>query len=323
MRVVGTNRKAARRGFTLVELLVVVAVIAILAAMLLPALSSARSAADSAACRGNLHQLSLGMDMYVLQEGTYPVWGSAFAAIRQVTRAPWPRDNYSGANDALNTRTYLGPRQGVFSCPGYNSIRGEFMWPPPSASLTPRWAGWEMDARDYSGSYSYNGVGTDLLAGDEANTSGWTVGLNTTGLGTMGGWLNAGPVREPDVATPSEMIALGDSVLVRLSDFGGVRDTVKPVGNLDYSLLTTVLRSDQAEMYNEMVRGLPGDDPVARMYRDRHGGRWNVVFCDGHSESLKPAALWDLSKPNIARRWNRDHLPHNSLWGKNGPPPPP
>ncbi len=314
MHVAGDNQGPGRGAFTLIELLVVIAVIAILAAMLLPALSGARQAADSAACRSNLHQLSLALAMYVDQEAAYPRWGSAFAAIRRVTRAPWPRDNYGGADDALSAPTYLGQRQGLFSCPGYNRIRGEFRWPPPGVSQTPRWAGYEMDPGDYSGSYSYNGVGTVMVAG-------W--GANTTGLGTMGDWASAGPVREGDVAAPSDMIALGDSALLGLSLFRARGDTVKPVGELDFSLSSELLSPYKAEVYNERVRGLPTDDPVVRMYHGRHGGRWNVMFCDGHSESLKPAALWDLSKPNIARRWNRDHLPHNSLWATNGPPPPP
>jgi prepilin-type N-terminal cleavage/methylation domain-containing protein/prepilin-type processing-associated H-X9-DG protein len=305
---------AGTHAFTLVELLVVIAIIGLLAAMLLPALSSARQAADSAVCRSNLHQLSLGISMYVMQEGAYPPWGSAFAAIRQVTRAPWPRDNYGGANNTMDARTYLGPRRGVFSCPGYNRIKGEFRWPPRPPGAPTRWTGYEMEAGDYSGSYSYNGVGTFPVAGD---------GNVTRGLGDVEPSAFHGQVKEANVAAPSDMIALGDSMLLGLSLFGGVPDNVKPVGNLDFVMRPPSLSPYPAEVYNEVVRGLPADDPVAKMYPGRHGGRWNVMFCDGHSENLRPAALWDLSNPNIARRWNRDHLPHNSLWATNGPPPPP
>jgi len=62
-------------GFSLVELLIVIAIISVLAALLLPALSRAREGGRRAACVSNLKQIFIAFECYLLEHGdTYPAW---------------------------------------------------------------------------------------------------------------------------------------------------------------------------------------------------------------------------------------------------------
>ena len=66
-----------RAGFTLVELLVVIAIIAILAALLLPVLSNAKNSASKTTDINNLKQIMIALTVYTTDNSdvlTQPNW---------------------------------------------------------------------------------------------------------------------------------------------------------------------------------------------------------------------------------------------------------
>ena len=114
------------RGFTLIEVLVVVAIIAVLVAMLLPALAKSRENAQRAVCCSNLKQIGAAIYMYAgdwqgqwprYQAGTYDnglytipiIWDNEV----QTGMPPWHWDTLGKLWGPVN---YLKDKK-VFLCP--------------------------------------------------------------------------------------------------------------------------------------------------------------------------------------------------------------
>ena len=78
---------ANRRGFTLVELLVVISIIGTLMSLLLPAVNQALEAARAAQCKNNLNQIAKATSAYEGSFGAYPGWKNRVGNNVNVT---WP-----------------------------------------------------------------------------------------------------------------------------------------------------------------------------------------------------------------------------------------
>ena len=71
-----------KRGFTLLELTIVISIIAILAAILFPVYSRSRETARRATCASNLQQVSIALNMYAQNyDGRYPRKNNEFGPL--------------------------------------------------------------------------------------------------------------------------------------------------------------------------------------------------------------------------------------------------
>jgi len=264
-----------RRGFTLVELLVVVGIISVLIAILMPVLAKAREQANRVKCAANLRSMGQALVMYTQQYRFYPAgWDqdpSAEAAV-------WP----------ARLRPFLGGNKDVFYCPSEDErCRWTRDGPEPvvRAAAGSRFIlhGYEageplVHAMAYF-SYGYNSMG------DGTDESGAAKGLGTMADAAEGGLQHRGSA-DPErpaarVRVPADMIAIADST---------VDGTVDPW-----------IFPDSANQ-----GGMPG-----RV----HGGGANVLFCDGHVQwYLQADITFDINKypPDHttsakAQMWNYDH----------------
>ena len=109
------NNFKAAEGFTLVELLVVIAVIAILAALLLPVVIAAKRKSQRTTCLNNLRQISLGVRMY--SDDSNDASPSPGAGVTSAN----PLTLYSGYKTLM--KSYVGlngassPQDKLFACP--------------------------------------------------------------------------------------------------------------------------------------------------------------------------------------------------------------
>ncbi|MBW3625890.1 MAG: type II secretion system GspH family protein [Armatimonadetes bacterium] len=121
-----TPSMKTRRGFTLVELLVVVAIVALLAALIFPLLFQGRRRARQAACQSNLQQLGRAFGLYVDDwDGVLPAPGGLYGE-----RNYWDQGRFRGLDSYLRNRTGAGS---VWACPELEEWNSQ--WEPRSYTM--------------------------------------------------------------------------------------------------------------------------------------------------------------------------------------------
>lgn len=266
------NISLRNQGFTLVELLTVIAIIAVLGAILFPVFARARDQARKANCQSNLKQLGLALMMYSqdYDERMVPV---------AVDEGPgggyhWPQ----------LMSPYLKMR-GFVRCPDADySKPTAFGCTYDEAINYPAGSGGSNDyAYGLYPSYGYNYV---ALSPDPICPDGpYTVGgcTNYTASDSTRG------VSIAAIEEPSATVAMADSASYSVStqSFSLGYYAIKPPAWWDSKTATSPI-------------GVSSPSPHAGTYPQgrielRHNETANVLFADGHVKALKLGALSDPS----------------------------
>jgi prepilin-type N-terminal cleavage/methylation domain-containing protein/prepilin-type processing-associated H-X9-DG protein len=142
-----------KKGFTLVELLVVITIIGILMALLLPAVQMAREAARRSQCQNNLKQIGIAMHSFHTAVGNFP-----------------PGEVGENTND-VGWATYLLPYLDATALYQKALAAPMALW-PTGGGVMPVGLRWNANATDITGLTNFVEVDKIVIAGDSTTPGG-------------------------------------------------------------------------------------------------------------------------------------------------------
>jgi len=129
------------RGFTLVELLVVIGIIAVLISILLPTLARARASSERVNCLSNLRQVYTTFQFYALANRDQAPLGYRLGKSKQFNSMVWSSTSKQYVLFGLIYKAGLMKTPRVFFCPSENNPQSMFATPinpwPPGADGDP------------------------------------------------------------------------------------------------------------------------------------------------------------------------------------------
>jgi prepilin-type N-terminal cleavage/methylation domain-containing protein/prepilin-type processing-associated H-X9-DG protein len=319
-----------RRGFTVLELLVVVAIIGMLSAMLFPVFATARASARDSTCACNLKSIATAVRMYAADYGAYFPDEHDPRALDYFNSSPG-RISVSGEGDchrAKQANPYLRPavlltrylrHREVWRCP-QAKVMSRAAW------IVPRGPGgdWLQAYVDHEGGWGHSGEGGPCYVAFPPGWGGAITDSFAQGLGdprTILRHFSADPafvqglavndkltgMRPSQIVRPSRFITCGDNGrALELWEMSGLAfpDTCAANGCGGQSCPAVCTHADWENCAWTTVCGVsPGalsrmfSDPSYRRQFTRHNGGSNVGFADGHVSWIAADYLLTHAEP--------------------------
>jgi prepilin-type N-terminal cleavage/methylation domain-containing protein/prepilin-type processing-associated H-X9-DG protein len=172
-------------GFTLLEMLAVIAIVGILASIILPALSKAKSRAEGIGCLSNTRQLLAAWQIYAVDHNDllpYNLGGTGGNGVSSVhTNLNWVNnvEDWNLSPDNTNTATlteaslgeYVSRAANIYRCPSDHVLSG-----------VQRDAGWTARVRSYSMNAMVGNAGSALYGNGNVNNPGYVQFLKITSI---------------------------------------------------------------------------------------------------------------------------------------------
>lgn len=251
-----------RRGFTLVELLAVIAILGLLFSVLLPALTKAREAAKGTSCLSNLRQISHGWHLYADENDDVSVPG-------RYAKAPGGKSNPKNWYEIGNGLKYrprwmatMGKQVGLFA----------FAEPKT-----------DDDRQDYDGEVFRCPTASERL--DERNHA---FGYNHQFLGNArktNGRFHNFPVNRSRIRSFAGTVLAADCLGTAAGFATLDREEYNNNGTGYAELSNHAWSLDPPKLTETSDRGSGDADSPRTAVDVRHGGRSNVIYCDGHGET--------------------------------------
>jgi prepilin-type N-terminal cleavage/methylation domain-containing protein/prepilin-type processing-associated H-X9-DG protein len=311
-----------RKGFTLVELLVVIGIIAVLISLLLPSLQGARRSAQSVKCLSSLRQIGLGFQMYSTTfGGKYPLAvheHSAGYTGGMPNLLPMPASGQSRWQDKIIAFTAgsagLAPPDGYFDMlnkyPNDTLRESSVLWGCPAYRLNDGWNNTGALNNDQVRSgYAMNPY---LLLPEKGagNTPGIAVAQSYRerayhGQSVHGEYLKESNIKRPHGGAHRILIAEGLIHFLELS----VRTKAAPfdpaAGHKWYPYDNTGLQANWQQAHFKIDGSRHGKSDLSKQ-ASYNGKYTNALFCDGHAEPVSVKEAWNavvVPGEDVARNW--------------------